>query len=65
MRRTVADAEDACSMDDPTSCANAWDTVEELSAEQAHQKSKAVPKDPMEEYCEGNEDADECRVHDN
>ena len=44
-------------------CAAAWDTVEELSAEAAHQKAKAVKKDPMEEFCDESPDADECRVY--
>eukprot|EP00873_Tetraselmis_striata_P006089 jgi/Tetstr1/426353/TSEL_016665.t1 len=43
-------------------CAPAWDVVEELSAEMAHKISK-VKADPLEEFCEDNPDADECRVY--
>lgn len=35
---------------------------EELSAEMAHKISK-VKADPLEEFCESNPDADECRVY--
>jgi hypothetical protein len=45
--------------------AAAWDTVEELSAAASHAKEAAKTKsDPLEQYCEGNPDADECRVYD-
>lgn len=45
-------------------CASAWDTVEELSAEKSHEKAKNPTKDPLEQYCSDEPDADECRVHD-
>jgi hypothetical protein len=45
-------------------CAVAWDTVEELQAEAAHQKQK-VAKNSLQEYCDDNPDALECRVYDN
>jgi len=45
-------------------CAVAWDTVEELQAEAAHQKQK-VSKNSLQEYCDDNPDAQECRVYDN
>ena len=41
--------------------ASAWDTVEELNAAASH--AKAAKVDPLEQYCEGNPDADECRVY--
>ncbi len=44
-------------------CAAAWDTVEELSAEAAHQKQKAPEKSSLEKYCDDNPDALECRVY--
>uniref|UniRef100_A0A7S3VV57 CP12 domain-containing protein n=2 Tax=Eukaryota TaxID=2759 RepID=A0A7S3VV57_DUNTE len=49
---------------DPKSkeCAPAWDNVEEASAAAAHKKQNET-QDPMEKFCEGNEDADECRVY--
>lgn len=43
----------------------AWDVVEELEAEASHMKANAVKKDPLEEYCEGSPEADECRTYDN
>ncbi|GAX82720.1 hypothetical protein CEUSTIGMA_g10146.t1 [Chlamydomonas eustigma] len=55
--------------DKSDNCAPQWDTVEELSAAKAHMKAdlKADPtkNDPLEAFCMDNEDADECRVHDN
>jgi hypothetical protein len=49
---------------DSPECAVAWDTVEELQAEAAHQKQK-VSKNSLQEYCDDNPDALECRVYDN
>ena len=44
-------------------CAAAWDVVEELQAEAAHQRQKSKPKSSFEQYCDANPDADECRVY--
>ena len=44
-------------------CAAAWDAVEELQAEAAHKK-QTKPKNSLEEYCDDNPDAAECRVYD-
>ncbi|MGB3509024.1 MAG: Calvin cycle protein CP12 [Microcoleaceae cyanobacterium] len=49
---------------DSKECAAAWDAVEELQAEAAHQKQKQ-PQSSFENYCEDNPDAAECRVYDN
>lgn len=38
--------------------------VEEISAAIYHHKQEEATQDPMEKFCEGNEDADECRVFD-
>ncbi|MBE9006086.1 CBS domain-containing protein [Fortiea sp. LEGE XX443] len=45
------------------SCAAAWDEVEELQAEAAHQKAEPIPsaKISFEEYCRENPAAPECR----
>ncbi|MBW4632775.1 MAG: Calvin cycle protein CP12 [Iphinoe sp. HA4291-MV1] len=43
-------------------CAAAWDAVEELQAEASHQK-QAKPKNSLEQYCDANPEADECRVY--
>ena len=46
-------------------CAAAWDEVEELQAEAAHQKAEIIPsaKVTFEDYCRDNPDAPECRNH--
>ncbi|HEY9700321.1 MAG TPA: Calvin cycle protein CP12 [Trichocoleus sp.] len=47
-------------------CAAAWDAVEELQAEASHQRQKEEPqKNSLQQYCDANPDADECRVYDN
>lgn len=46
-------------------CAAAWDIVEELQAEAAHQKAEKIEKTHFEEYCEENPDALEARIYDN
>jgi CP12 domain len=51
--------------DGSTECAAAWDVVEELQAEAAHQRQKETPKNSLEQYCDMNPEADECRVYDN
>lgn len=44
-------------------CAAAWDAVEELQAEAAHQKQSKPKKNSLEMYCDENPDAAECRVY--
>ncbi len=44
-------------------CANAWDTVEELQAELAHQKAEKIEKTHFEQYCEENPSAFEARIY--
>lgn len=58
-------AREVCSTEGAASqnCANAWDTVEELSAEASHQKQKTPKKSSLEQYCDENPDALECRVY--
>ena len=54
----------ACDTSGATSkeCAAAWDAVEELQSEAAHQKQ--VPeKTSFEKYCDDNPDAAECRLY--
>ncbi|NEN88259.1 MAG: hypothetical protein F6K48_04750 [Okeania sp. SIO3H1] len=58
--RAICDASGANSKE----CAAAWDSVEELQAESAHQKEKK-PQTPFENYCGENPDAAECKIHDN
>ncbi|MEA5470956.1 CP12 domain-containing protein [Spirulina sp. 06S082] len=45
-------------------CASAWDIVEELQAELAHQRANKPKQTYFEEYCEENPEALEARVYD-
>ena len=45
-------------------CAAAWDAVEELQAEAAHQRSASKPKSSLEKYCDDNPSAAECLIYD-
>ncbi|NEQ79172.1 MAG: hypothetical protein F6K26_02645 [Moorea sp. SIO2I5] len=58
--RAVCDSEGASSAE----CAVAWDTVEELQAEASHKRQNTEPKNSLEQYCDDNPDAAECRVYD-
>ena len=57
--RAVCDTEGATSGE----CAAAWDAVEELQAEAAHQRQNQPQKSSLEQYCDDNPDAVECRVY--
>lgn|GEM_PF-480635 len=57
--RTVCDVSGVNSPE----CAAAWDAVEELQAEASHQR-QVKPKNSLEQYCDANPDADECRIYD-
>ena len=58
-------AREVCSTEGSTSgeCAAAWDAVEELQAEASHQKDSKPKKNSLEQYCDDNPDALECRVY--
>lgn len=43
-------------------CAAAWDAVEELQAEASDQR-QIKPKNSLQQYCDENPDAAECRVY--
>lgn len=45
-------------------CAAAWDIVEEMQAEAAHQQAKIPAKTAFEQYCEENPEAIEARIYD-
>lgn len=50
--------------DSSTDCAAAWDAVEELQAEASHQREKASHhKNSLEQFCDDNPEAAECRVY--
>jgi hypothetical protein len=57
--RTVCSTEGAASGE----CAAAWDAVEELQAEAAHQRQNHPQKTSFEQYCDDNPDAAECRLY--
>jgi CP12 domain len=56
--RTVCDTAGSTSPE----CAAAWDAVEELQAEAAHQR-QSKQKNSLEQYCDDNPEAVECRVY--
>jgi len=66
IEKAIEEARTVCADKGPTSreCAAAWDIVEELQAEAAHQKAERLEKTAFEEYCEENPDAAEARVYD-
>ncbi|HIK40642.1 Calvin cycle protein CP12 [Thermoleptolyngbya sichuanensis XZ-Cy5] len=61
------EAREVCELkgDGSAECAAAWDAVEELQAEASHQRDKEVEKTSLEQYCDDNPEAAECRVYDN
>jgi hypothetical protein len=60
-----AEARAACDItgDVSAECAAAWDVVEELQAEAAHQRQEK-PQTSFEKYCDENPEAAECRLYD-
>ncbi|MEM8638428.1 MAG: Calvin cycle protein CP12 [Cyanobacteria bacterium P01_G01_bin.54] len=57
-------ARQVCSTDATSGeCAAAWDAVEELQAEASHQREEK-PKNSLEQYCDANPEAAECRIYD-
>jgi len=61
-------ADDTCGAKGVNSkeCEVAWDQAEELLAHKSHMKvAEKESGDPLEQFCKGEPDADECRVHDN
>ncbi|MBP0020293.1 MAG: CBS domain-containing protein [Cyanobacteria bacterium SBLK] len=70
LEEEIAKARDAaraiCAEKGATSpeCANAWDTVEELQAELAHQRAKKPAQTYFEEYCEEHPEAREAKIYD-
>jgi CBS domain-containing protein len=65
IEKAIAEARAICTEQGAYSkaCASAWDEVEELQAEAAHQKSETMvsAKISFEEYCRENPAAPECR----
>ena len=66
IEKAIEDARTICAEKGSTSrdCAAAWDIVEELQAEAAHQQAERIDKTAFEEYCEENPEAAEARMYD-
>ncbi len=67
IEKELEQARETCDSSGATSgeCAAAWDAVEELQAEAAHQRgSNNQDKNSLEQYCDDNPDAAECRIYD-
>lgn len=64
--KELEQAREACDVSGSNSaeCAAAWDAVEELQAEASHQRETQPKKNSLEEYCDLNPEAAECRVYD-
>jgi hypothetical protein len=60
----IDQAHDACGTTGEASseCAAAWDAVEEVQAEMSHRRTQN--KSTLQNYCDTNPDAVECRVYD-
>ena len=65
VKQETEQAREVCSTEGATSgeCAAAWDAVEELQAEASHQRQNNPQKSSLEQYCDTNPDAPECRVY--
>jgi hypothetical protein len=64
---SIAEARQTCATegDNSASCAVAWDIVEELQAEKAHQQqAKRHRQTALETYCEQHPEALECLIYD-
>ncbi|PZV28059.1 MAG: hypothetical protein DCF12_01460 [Snowella sp.] len=66
IEQELAHAREVCSVDgaSPGECAAAWDAVEELQAEAAHQREGTPAPNSLQQYCDENPDAAECRIYD-
>jgi hypothetical protein len=66
IEQELENARAICGTEGATSgeCAAAWDAVEELQAEASHQRQNQPIKNSLEQYCDANPDAAECRVYD-
>lgn len=67
VQEAIENARAICAEKGPTSpeCAAAWDAVEEMQAEAAHQRAQKVDKTAFEQYCEEYPEAVEARIYDN
>jgi CBS domain-containing protein len=65
IEKAIAQARSICAEKGATSgdCAAAWDIVEELQAEAAHQQSQKLAKTAFDEYCQEYPEAAEARMY--
>jgi CBS domain-containing protein len=65
IQKAIEEARAICAAKGASSkeCAAAWDIVEELQAEAAHQQAKKPPQSAFEQYCEQNPEAVEARIY--
>jgi CBS domain-containing protein len=65
IEKAIVEARAICKEKGPTSkdCAVAWDIVEELQAEAAHQRAIKIEKTAFDLYCEQNPEAAEARIY--
>jgi len=62
----IAEARQTCEINGNNSagCAVAWDIVEELQAEKAHQQQAQQHKTTLEDYCQDHPASVECLIYD-
>ncbi|MBD2454027.1 Calvin cycle protein CP12 [Nostoc sp. FACHB-87] len=62
----ISEARSTCETngDGSPNCAVAWDIVEELQAEKAHQQQAKHRKTSLESFCDTHPDALECLIYD-
>jgi CBS domain-containing protein len=67
LQDAIKKAREACAKTSPRSeeCAAAWDVVDELQSELAHQSAKRIEKTAFEEFCEEFPEAMKGRMYDN
>jgi CP12 domain len=66
IKEAVNEARTTCDRngDNSANCAVAWEIVEELQAEKAHQQQANKRKTDLESYCERHPGAVECLLYD-
>lgn len=65
IQEELANARAVCGIEgtDSADCAAAYDALEELQAEAAHQRLEHPEKNHFERYCDANPEAVECRLY--
>ncbi len=65
IEQELVEAREVCEIkgDGSKECAVAWESVEELQSEAAHRKAQEPGKNSLEQFCDLNPEALECRVY--